>query len=195
MHPSFYDLSLQCQNLIFQRIGLRTMSSLVLEVVWFLAFLISLVASNCLCSIIKGFISSLPAGDLSLFVHMMNDLYTGIHFHTSIHCILGMVSRFEPVTAAVAGSNAAAVVIGSLIELMNTSMLVHLGLLCIIRILCLKYISFMEETLGEKIIRITLLSLSFAAAVINCTALIVSGDILSGTVYNVMTNTVSVSGD
>ena len=170
------------------------MSNLVLQVAWFLAFLLSLITSNSLCLVVKGYISSQPAGNLSLFVLMVKDIFTGIQFHSSTHCLLGMVSRLELVTATVADHRAVAVVVGTFAELVNTTTLVHLGSFCVVRILCLKYISFMEETLGERVIRLSLFCISFAAAGANCAALIASGDILNGTVYNMMTNTVSVSG-
>ena len=106
-----------------------------------------------------------------------------------------MASRFELVTGVVADHRAVAVVVGTFAEVVNSTTLVHLGSFCLVRILCLRFISFMEETLGERVIRLSLFSFSFAAALTNCAALIASGDILNGTVYNVMTNTVSVSGE
>jgi hypothetical protein len=52
----------------------------------------------------------------------------------------------------------------------------------------------MEETVGEKATRIVLFFFSFVAAVANCFALVVSEDIVNGTVFNMMSRQVTKAG-
>ena len=52
----------------------------------------------------------------------------------------------------------------------------------------------MEETIGEKIIRLTLFTFSLFMGTLNCIILTVSGDIFNGMVYNMLINRVAESG-
>ena len=68
------------------------------------------------------------------------------------------------------------------------------GSFCLVRILCLRQISLMEESVGEKVTRFMLFCFSICVAILNCTALIFSGDISSGTVFNMITRQMAQSG-
>ena len=165
-----------------------------LNIVWFVTFLISFFTSNLLCILIKNYIDCQPQGSLSLFVSMVKDICWGILAHSTTHCLLGILSRFDFVAEIVKEDDIISILICTIAELVNTTTLVHLGSFCLVRILCLTKISFMEETVGEKPIRIFLFCFSFVAAIANCSALVVSGDIINGTVFNMMSQQITKSG-
>jgi hypothetical protein len=165
-----------------------------LHIAWFVTFLISLLTSNLLCLLIKNYTVNQPQGNLSLFVSMVKDICCGIQAHSTTHCLLGILSRFEFVTEIVKNDEIISIFICTVAELFNTTTLVHLGSFCLIRILCLRHISFMEETVGEKATRIVLFCFSFVVAVANCFALVVSEDIVNGTVFNMMSRQVTKAG-
>ena len=165
-----------------------------LNIFWFIAYLASLISSNILCLIIRGYIVSQPQGNQALIVLLMKDIDLGIQFHSTTHCILGLLSRFEMVNESVAEYKVLAAFIGCFTELINTTAQVHLGSVCLTRIIWLKYTTFMEETIGEKIIRLTLFTFSLFMGTLNCITLTVSGDIFNGMVYNMLINRVAESG-
>ena len=166
-----------------------------LSLYWTFAFLTSILALNLQCSLIKSFISNQPSGHLSSFVGMVQDIFVAVQIHGTTHCILAIISRFDFVTNYLRDCSALTLVICSFVELVNTSTLLHLGNSCIVRILCLNCISFMEETVGEFYTRIILFVISLSIGSANCVGLIYTGDILNGNVFNMMTGQMLNSGN
>jgi hypothetical protein len=73
---------------------------------------------------------------------------------------------------------------------------VTVGFICIVRIFCLRNITFVEETIGETVIRIVFVCLIVGAGIGVCTVQIVTGDVTTGTVYILVTRqTVPVGKD
>ena len=167
----------------------------ILNTFWFTAYFASLISSNILCMIIKGYIISQPQGNQALIVLLMNDIFIGIQFHSSTHCILGLISRFDFVNESVVEYKVLAAVIGCFTELVNTTSQVHLGSVCLTRIIWLKYIEFVEGTVGETKVRVILFLFSFMMGTANCVILTISGDIFNGMVYNMLSNQVAISGE
>ena len=158
-----------------------------LDIFGLFAFGISLFAINIICSMLKNSITKQPTGNLSLLFWIINDISLGIQAHGSIQCVLAFVSRFSQVRQYLKlNSNLSMVVIG-IADLTNTSTLFYAATICIVRLLCLKFVSFMEETVGEKNTRLCMSSVSLIFGLGCVTVLIVSKDIFSGAMYSVVT--------
>ena len=80
-----------------------------------------------------------------------------------------------------------AVLASMLFEFAFVSTTISLGGIAFVRFLCQINITMMEEQIGERTIRITHAITTFAVAVSAVVALLVSGDILTGTAYNLLT--------
>ena len=61
------------------------------------------------------------------------------------------------------------------------------GILGLTRFLCLVNITFMEEALSETSLRLIHCLITFLSGIVVCSAQILSGDILTGTAYNLLT--------
>jgi hypothetical protein len=166
-----------------------------LSLSWISAFLTSILVVNMQCFLIKSFISNQPSGHLSSFVGMVQDIFVAVQAHGTTHCILAIISRFDLVRNYLRGCSTLTLGIGTFVEIVNTSTLLHLGNSCIVRILCLNWISLMEETVGEFSTRIILVVVSISIGSANCIGLIYSGDILNGTIYNMITGQMVTSGN
>lgn len=158
-----------------------------LDIFGLFAFSASLFAINIICSMLKSSIKQQPTGNLSLLFWIINDMSLGIQTHGSIQCVLAFVSRFSQVRLYLRQNPNVSMAVCSFGEVTNTSTLFYAGTICLIRILCYKYVSFMEETIGEKAIRACMFGVSFVFGIGCCAALIVSRDIFSGTMYNIVT--------
>ncbi len=78
---------------------------------------------------------------------------------------------------------------------MNTSILIQVGNFCLIRMICQRHISFIEETIGENWTRSILALISFSIAIANCLTLLCNGMMLNGTLYNVLTAQLTIAGE
>jgi len=141
---------------------------------WIITFGISIIILNFLSFMIKSYIVNQPSGNKSLFVYMVLDICTIIQVHGTLHCSLGILSRFEEITEFLRDHKIVTLIVCTLVELVNTATIFHLGNSCIVRILCLKYISFMEETVGEKTTRVLLAIISILTGIANCSVLIMT---------------------
>ena len=166
-----------------------------LDVVWLAAFALSILLLNFLCHIIISYISSHPPGSQSSFVCIIQDIFIALQIHGNVHCLLGILSRYQAVNDTVKNNQCLTTVLCTTVELVNTATILHFGNSCVLRIVCLKYFSFLEEVVGEKTTRILITSFSLTGSILNCTALILTGDILNGTMYNMLTKQTTKAGN
>ena len=80
-------------------------------------------------------------------------------------------------------------------ELFNVFAMLHLAHSCVVRFLCLKWVSFMEETVGERATRIIQAFLSLSISIANCTVQMYTGDITSGGVHDILTREIIKPGE
>ena len=66
------------------------------------------------------------------------------------------------------------------------SLSVNVSCTCIVRIFCILDISFMEETIGESLIQIFVAILTLISSSAACFMLLISGDMLSGSFFNLL---------
>ena len=166
-----------------------------LDIVWLAAFAISILLLNFLCNIIKSYITSHPPGSQSSFVCIIQDFFIALQIHGNVHCLLGILSRYQAVNETVKNDQCLTTVLCTTVELVNTATMLHFGNSCVLRIVCLKFFSFLEEVVGEKTIRILVACFSFAGSIANCIALVLTGDILNGTMYNMLTKQTTKAGN
>ena len=109
-------------------------------------------------------------------------------------CIIGAASRLEVVHLAFQDETFLTACICTFYELCNTSGCVSLWSLCIVRILCAEFNNFMEERVGERKIRWIVGTVAAVSSVSVCLAIILNGEILSGSFYSLATNQIKAGG-
>jgi hypothetical protein len=91
------------------------------------------------------------------------------------------------VTSLAAESKLFVTVVCSLYCIAFISLCVHGGCLCILRLVCLTNLTFVESRIGETNTRLGIAVLTAVVATAACVAQNISGDINSGTAYAFLT--------
>ena len=87
------------------------------------------------------------------------------------------------------------VTITTVAELLNMFTIMHLSNSCIVRFLCLKWVSFMEETVGERTTRIIQAALSLTISVAHCCFQLYTGDMTRGSIHYILTREIVAPGE
>ena len=117
-----------------------------------------------------------------------------VQFSGSVFTLTAVLSRLELVTSAAAASKPFVTVVCSLYCLAFVSVSVHSGLICVLRIVCLTNLTFVENVVGENKTRCVISVTAVTMAVTACAAQNVSGDINSGTAFAFLTRHAVTTG-
>ena len=85
------------------------------------------------------------------------------------------------------GYPAPAVALCAVYSTVFASSCVGVGYLCVVRIICLRNITFVEESIGETTLRVVFIVVVVVSGVTVTTILIVTGDVASGTIFILIT--------
>jgi hypothetical protein len=113
----------------------------------------------------------------------------------STHCIIGAISRFELVQQFFWQTTIFTSCICTFYEIAATATCVNLCSFSIVRMLCLTNATFMEEHVGERKIRHIIAVTIVLASSSVCLSIILSGEILTGSIFSLSTNQVTLGGD
>ena len=165
------------------------------NILWISAFSLLLFCINILYPSIRHFLSDHPSGSQSVYhVVAKNTLLT--HQMTgSIYCLYSILSRFDFIVLFLNSNLKVCILISLIYEFAFSITTLSLGSLSMIRLLCLIDVSLMEETIGEFPIRVFHFGFTVIFSVLSCGVLMVSGDILSTPVYNLMTGQANPIGN
>ena len=79
-------------------------------------------------------------------------------------------------------------------EICATSTCTNLCSVCVVRILCVDHSSFMEEKIGERKIRIGVGVVIVVSCLAVCSAIILSDEILTGSIFSLVTYQIKAGG-
>ena len=133
-------------------------------------------------------------GTQSLYDVATADLFLLVRFSGSTFTLTAVLSRFEVVTSAATENQLFLTAVCSLYCLAFVSVSVQSGLLCILRIVCLTNLTFVESVVGENRTRLGIAVTTVTLAVAACVAQNISGDINSGTAYALLTGHAVTTG-
>ena len=150
---------------------------------------------NLLMFLIRSYIRNKAPGTQSLYDIVTGDSFLFVHFSGSTFTLIAIFSRFDFVVKLASDSKLFVTVVCSLYCLAFISVCVHSGCLCILRIVCLANLSFVEDVIGENRTRVSITGLSIFLAVAACVAQVLSGDINSGTAFAFLTRKAVTTGN
>ena len=104
------------------------------------------------------------------------------------------VLRFELVVLYMRSNLVPAVMASLFLEFASVCVTISLGSIALIRFLCQINITVMEEQIGEITIRVVHALATLITAIVAAAALLASGDILTGSTYNILTASANTIG-
>jgi hypothetical protein len=164
------------------------------DVIWVCIFVFLFVLSNLLVSSLRGYLKDKPPGSQSLYDVMAFDNFCLSQFSSSVFTLGAAFTRFEYVRDFSAQFPVCITLFSMVNVLAVTLICVHSGFLAIVRLICLIKMAFLEETLGENLIRSFMIGATLASNLAICTLETISGDINTGTPYTLMTTKISNAG-
>ena len=165
-----------------------------IDIIWLAVLTIVLTHLNILFYLIRSYFKDKPLGTQSLLDVITIDNAVVSQFTGSVSTLTSIITRFETVKQFSALSPLFVSAICTLYTFAFVSICVHGTCLCFIRTLCLTNLSFIEEMIGENLIRILMNGITLLMAISACTAQIISGEINSGTAYILLTEKIFKTG-
>ena len=110
--------------------------------------------------------------------------------------VIDILSLFTDVFLAVVDVDVFAGVLTTVNIFLMASLGINISLTCLVRVLSLESLSFMEDEIGERLTRWLVLVLSLLAGVLASSVLLVSGgrDLYSGVNYSLITRQIIAAG-
>ena len=165
-----------------------------IDIIWLAVLTIVLTHLHILFYLIRSYFKDKPLGTQSLLDVITIDNAFVSQFTGTVSTLTSIITRFETVKQFSALSPLFVSAICTLYTFAFVSICVHGTCLCFIRTLCLTNLSFIEEMIGENLIRILMNGITLLIAISACTAQILSGEINSGTAYILLTEKIFKTG-
>ena len=157
------------------------------NIIWTFAFSILLTTSSTLMYLISSYIGNKPLGHQTLFDVVLRDNYFLSQFTNFVLIGTDILFQFGSVAIWLAENPNIATLICFLHMSAFVSLCIHSGLVAIVRLLCVMNINFMEETIGEIVVRSTVTGLTvFITALFSIVSLYVGG-LSSGEIFSTLT--------
>jgi len=157
------------------------------DVLWVIIFFSSLTITNFTLHNAKCYIRDKPPGMKSLHDIVFKDMICVVQFAASTICMTSILSRFEIVREVLSENPFLLTVFCSIYICGFTSVCISNSCICIIRILCIIDLTFVEEHLGEPMTRACALLIPFLACTSACIICSIHNDINSGTAMTLFT--------
>ncbi len=126
-----------------------------LNVFWLLTSTLVFLSLNILLHLMRRYFKEKPLGSQTLFDVILIDDFCVAQFSGSVITLNSIVTRFEAVKDLIGGVPIFVTLVCSLYTSAFIAICVHGSCVCIVRTLCLVNMSFLEETLGESVIRLS----------------------------------------
>ena len=161
---------------------------------WVLAFSAAFLVLNFVHSLIWKCMNDKPLGLQSVFDSVLKDTLVMLRLHGSISCSVAIIGRFSSVQNFLLENPLCLLLILSIYQFAMFFLFVHVGFLCVCRVLCISKMVFMEETVGET--RVRMISLAASAMISSICVFILwyYDNVLLGTVTTLLTGKYSSPG-
>ena len=159
------------------------------NMIWIVGFSILLLVLHLVYPVIFRYIDEKPLGHQSLFDLVLKDHFMISRYNGTSYCLVAIISRLEWFDSAGDLRDTVALVLSAIYDFSFIFGCVNLCMVCLFRTACLVNVSLMEETFGERALRVTMVTSSMAFALSGCLLEIVTGDIRTGLPYNFITRT------
>lgn len=166
-----------------------------IDIVWSAAFLLLTLIINVIHVYLRCYIRDKPMGMKSLHDSVFKDTIILTQMCSSTFCLVAVLSRFESVRYMFGQIPLLLTAVCVVYVFAFISVGVNNGCICIVRILCIFNMTFMEEDLGERLVRILTVGSTMVASGIACIIFFVNDDINSGTPMSLLTNSSVPTGE
>ena len=111
-----------------------------------------------------------------------------------MYCLVAIVSKLNEFGHFLADDSLGVKLVCCLYELAHWSVLLNIGLTCLVRIVCLVNVGFVEESVGENWLRGFVMAATVLGGIGAISADVISGDVVSGVPFNLLTRGQTVAG-
>ena len=147
---------------------------------WIFAFVLLFVSLNVINYLIVSSINGKPFGQQSVFDISIKDTLLATKLYGSFACLVCIFVRFASFRQLLSENPILTTILSFFYSFAFICLCVNVGCLCIIRILCIVKLSFVEETVGEFRIRLISSTFTLVLAITVPTFYAICGDIYTG---------------
>ena len=164
------------------------------DVFWFAAFLFLFFVMHLTHIVIVNSLKLKPLGSQSIFDSAVLDYFVVIRSYGTYVCLMYMVARISAFRCILKENVTLLTIACAVYSGFFTSIVIKGGNLCIIRIICLYKMTFLDETIGETKVRIISSVLTFASGLAAASLLVFYDETNAGTFKNLLIDQPTPSG-
>jgi hypothetical protein len=150
------------------------------DLLWLSLFTLLLVFSNFLCFMVVSSLQSKALGQQSIYDQVVKDTFSVGNVFCSWVCLVVIITRFSSCRVQITESDLLLTLICGMTMFIRLSLCIFTCSLCIIRVLCIFKMAFLEKTIGEGKIRQTYFIISLLVGVFILIILFIHDEIISG---------------
>jgi hypothetical protein len=166
----------------------------LIDFIWIFSFFLIFLSLHVTNHLIVSSISAKPLGKQSLFDLSIKDTFFTTKIYGSLACLVCIFARFDSFRLLLSKNLILTTVLCSIYSFSFTCMCVNAGCLCIVRILCIVKINYIEEKIGEFKIRLISSTFTLIAGVTVTCLFVICGEVNTGTPVALLTLHVIPSG-
>lgn len=167
---------------------------IAIDVFWITLFTLNLIFIIVLHYYMWGCISDKPLGSKTLFDTAFKDTLFFTGFGGSSFCLIDILSRFETVRILCSKHPELLTVTCTWYFYAYISLCTHNGCICVIRVFCIISLTFMEETLGETMVRMMAVIFTLGVSFSTCSMLVFLDEMRSGTAITIFVHRIIQTG-
>ena len=158
------------------------------DIAWIVIFSIPLVTMNAIGHCVRQYIRDKPLGMKSLHDVVFKDMLCVVQFGCSTFCLISMMSRFESVQQLMIDEPILLTFCCASYICAYISVGVSNSCICVIRIICIMDLTFVEDHLDETMMRFWAVAFPVVVSMSSCIFFAYHNDINTGTAVSLLTN-------
>ena len=164
------------------------------NIFWVVSLIALMVTANILLQSIIMYVGNKPLGHQTIFDFICKDNLTVAQIVCNIWTSAEIFSRFEQLRSISVYNDYVIFLLCSLIFIGFVVFLVYSSCVCVMRIICLVKMDFIEDKVGESISRIVPLVISLTMSTGACIIVIAKGEMNSGPNYSMLSGQIIATG-
>ena len=164
------------------------------DFIWLVAFTLLFFALNLIHYLMVNSLKDKPLGSQSIYDSAMQDLFFGLKLYGSFVSLMYIAARFEMVRNLFLTNKSILTSACTIYYFGMTTMLVKTAGLCIVRILCIFKMTYIEESIGEFRLRLVTTTFSLTVGFVASLILLLHQETNSGSFKTLITAQVTPSG-
>ena len=162
--------------------------------VWLTAFSLLLLALVFVNYLIIRSIRDKPLGNQSIFDQALQDTFAVMTFYGSYACLICLLARFQSFREFVYNCQTLLTTLSCIYSFAFTCLCSIGGCLCIVRIISIANLSLLEETIGERKVRLISCAITLGSGTLIPLVYVIHEDINTGTPIALLTAHMAETG-